>query len=338
MIKQYYYFAFGSNMDTAQMQRRCPSAEVVAKATLPDHRFAFAGYSHGWGGAVATVIPCPRATVPGIVYRLTAEDLGRLDQFEGAPFVYGRSAQCVRLEGGRLRKALVYMHLNPGARPAAPSAAYMQAIRGACARFGISFTHVANAMEDTMQSISDYIENNPPAQGPDRVFVYGSLKHGLSNHRLLEKAVYAGEGTLEGYRMYSLGAFPAIVEGTPLGQESRWTVEGEVYEVSAEILAALDRLEGHPSFYRRHRVLLQGGERVWVYTLRNDQVRGRALIPSGVWSAPRHDEHAYYAAPPPPSAEPISRAKAKSWIELDESDFAPRFRVPVSVRLPLPPK
>ncbi len=37
------YFAFGSNMDVAQMARRCPGAQAMGRATLTDHRLVFRG-------------------------------------------------------------------------------------------------------------------------------------------------------------------------------------------------------------------------------------------------------------------------------------------------------
>ncbi|HEY6798412.1 MAG TPA: gamma-glutamylcyclotransferase family protein, partial [Kineosporiaceae bacterium] len=36
-----HYFAYGSNMDQAQMTQRCPSARLLGPATLPDHRLVF---------------------------------------------------------------------------------------------------------------------------------------------------------------------------------------------------------------------------------------------------------------------------------------------------------
>ena len=53
-MKTTRYFAFGSNLDQEQMRARCPSAKLLGPAVLPGHALAFAGYSHRWGGAVAT--------------------------------------------------------------------------------------------------------------------------------------------------------------------------------------------------------------------------------------------------------------------------------------------
>ncbi|MFI5246539.1 MAG: gamma-glutamylcyclotransferase family protein, partial [Gemmatimonadales bacterium] len=53
------YFAYGSNLDEAQMRERCPAAERVARATLRGHVLTFGGFSHKWNGAVASVRRAP---------------------------------------------------------------------------------------------------------------------------------------------------------------------------------------------------------------------------------------------------------------------------------------
>jgi gamma-glutamylcyclotransferase (GGCT)/AIG2-like uncharacterized protein YtfP len=69
--------------------------------------------------------------------------------------------------------------------------------------------------------------------------VYGTLKKGHGNHRLLEGQELVGNITLEGFVMHSLGGFPAIVEG-------EGSVVAEVYQVEdGEVLRRLDSLEGY---------------------------------------------------------------------------------------------
>jgi gamma-glutamylaminecyclotransferase len=110
------------------------------------------------------------------------------------------------------------------------------------------------------------------------VFVYGTLRRGEGNHRLLAHAEYVGEArTVPGFALYDLGAFPGLV------RDGAGTVVGEVYDVDAGTLAALDRLEGVPSFYRRERIELKGVGSTDAYTLTSRQVRGCDLIPSGDW-------------------------------------------------------
>ena len=120
--------------------------------------------------------------------------------------------------------------------------------------------------------------------GGARVFVYGTLLSGEPNHRLLADAELVGAARTEPeFELVSLGAFPAMVPG------GGTAVAGEVYEVDPDTLDALDRLEGHPRFYRRHAVRLDDGGEVLAYLLTPDQVRGRPRITSGDWRRERKE-------------------------------------------------
>ena len=120
--------------------------------------------------------------------------------------------------------------------------------------------------------------------GSARVFVYGTLLSGEPNHPVLAAAVLVGEArTGHEFELVSLGAFPAMVPG------GGTSVTGEVYEVDSTTLGALDRLEGHPRFYRRSTVRLDDGGEVLAYLLTPDQVRGRPRIDSGDWRRMRKE-------------------------------------------------
>jgi gamma-glutamylcyclotransferase len=121
-------FAYGSNMNRRQMAARCPGARPVSVATLPDHRLQFVGSSARWGGGVATVRPRRRSKVDGILWRLTDDDLRRLDHFEGYPVVYDREPVLVVDEDGKDRWCSTYVHVRGGAPPAQPSALYLRVI------------------------------------------------------------------------------------------------------------------------------------------------------------------------------------------------------------------
>jgi gamma-glutamylcyclotransferase (GGCT)/AIG2-like uncharacterized protein YtfP len=72
-----------------------------------------------------------------------------------------------------------------------------------------------------------------------RVFVYGTLKRGFRNHRFLENAKFLGEAhTVAVYRMLD-GLFPVLRDSGP----DHRPVSGEVYEIDAPTLIALDDLE-----------------------------------------------------------------------------------------------
>jgi len=77
-----YYFAYGSNMNWQQMQRRCPSSQFCCVARLPNYGFAIARHSQLRNCGTANIFPQTGNEVWGIVYDLTAKDFVTLDSFE----------------------------------------------------------------------------------------------------------------------------------------------------------------------------------------------------------------------------------------------------------------
>lgn len=74
-----------------------------------------------------------------------------------------------------------------------------------------------------------------------QVAVYGSLRQGMGNHRLLEGQEFLGTTvTNEPYAMYSLGGFPKVV----LYGEKVSPITVEVYLVDDNALRRLNQLEG----------------------------------------------------------------------------------------------
>lgn len=111
-----------------------------------------------------------------------------------------------------------------------------------------------------------------------KVFVYGTLLSGCSNHRFLKDAhLLRAAHTTPMFVLYDLGQFPGLVAG---GSQS---IVGEVYRVEEATLAALDRLESHPTFYRREEIVLHDGTTALAYLLTLDKVRGCSVIASGSW-------------------------------------------------------
>ena len=125
---------------------------------------------------------------------------------------------------------------------------------------------------------------NPRLNGRAQVFVYGTLLRGEPNHRLLAGSPLVGEARTEpAFELVSLGPYPALVGG------GATSVKGEIYEVDMATLAALDRLEGHPSFYQQKRIRLESGEEALAYLLPKDQANGRPRIESGDWRRERKE-------------------------------------------------
>lgn len=115
------------------------------------------------------------------------------------------------------------------------------------------------------------------------VFVYGSLKRGMSHHDQLRGAVWIGEVLMTGLALYDLGPFPMAVDDSSANSR----IQGELYMVSTLILEQLDRFEGVPRLYQRHRRGLNDGRSAWVYLGCTQQVRHAAIIVSGCWQGPR---------------------------------------------------
>jgi gamma-glutamylaminecyclotransferase len=76
------------------------------------------------------------------------------------------------------------------------------------------------------------------------VFVYGTLKRGLSNQRWLSGQQYLGEArTQPDYRMHDLGGYPGLVLA-PGGAGAGVAIQGEVWAVDPAALGGLHQLEG----------------------------------------------------------------------------------------------
>lgn len=92
---------------------------------------------------------------------------------------------------------------------------------------------------------------------PTLVFVYGTLKRGLSNHRWLRGQAFLGEArTVPDYQMFDLGGYPGMVSAE---EGEGKAIEGEVWEVDKAAMLGLDRLEGvAEGEYALERVQLDG--------------------------------------------------------------------------------
>ncbi len=112
----------------------------------------------------------------------------------------------------------------------------------------------------------------------ERVFVYGTLRRGGSQHIRMAGAVFVTAGSVRG-RVYRIDWYPGLVLDAAAGP-----VAGEVYDVSPELFVRLDEFEG--AEYRRVRVRVQAGrgemENVWVWEWRG-AVDGYPRIGHGDW-------------------------------------------------------
>jgi len=119
-----------------------------------------------------------------------------------------------------------------------------------------------------------------------KVAVYGTLRQGQGNHRLLNQDPVK-HIEVAGFKMYSLGGFPAI----QTSENSKDVIKAELYEVDDSTLRDLDRLEGYDrtqtttnTFYDVQ-VIDVDGDKVDIYTMPNREFSESSRIENGDWVA-----------------------------------------------------
>ena len=116
------------------------------------------------------------------------------------------------------------------------------------------------------------------------LFVYGSLKQGFPNEHVNAGRRLAGRyRTQERFRMYLLGEgeVPCLVAPPGAGHQ----VIGELYEVDAEAIARMDRLErvGEPTGYERREAAIERFDGEPIEILRADlYLRHEQAVPASM--------------------------------------------------------
>jgi len=109
------------------------------------------------------------------------------------------------------------------------------------------------------------------------LFTYGTLMKGYSNHYPLKRAEWVGSAkTLEKYSLYESG-IPFVFKGEAVSH-----IYGELYRVDELTLKIIDRLEGHPEWYRREeiQIVTDSGNNVTAWLYFYPEKRGK-LVTSG---------------------------------------------------------
>ena len=122
-----YYLAYGSNLNIAQMQFRCPDAVVAGTAVIPDYELLFKG---SLTGAYLTIEPKQGAQVPVGVWEVSLVDEFRLDRYEGFPnFYYKKEIRIpvadIRTGKTKLHDAFVYI-MHEDRKLGTPTSFYMR--------------------------------------------------------------------------------------------------------------------------------------------------------------------------------------------------------------------
>ena len=132
-----YYIAYGSNLNLAQMRRRCPGAAVAGTTVLDGFRLLFRGSGTG---AYLTIEPWEGGKVPAAVWEVSEENEKSLNRYEGFPTFYRKETMKLKVKldrSGKTRtlEGFVYI-MNEGRPLGAPSGAYLRTCAHGYQNFG----------------------------------------------------------------------------------------------------------------------------------------------------------------------------------------------------------
>lgn len=117
------YFAYGSNMNMAQMEKRCPGAITLGKAVLTGYKLVERKY--------ADIDAAEGAETEGVLYAISAAHLNTLDLREGYHIgIYDRKTVTVRI-GDSHCAAIVY-EMTPATKQERDGIPYKEDYRQKC--------------------------------------------------------------------------------------------------------------------------------------------------------------------------------------------------------------
>ncbi|MBC7678322.1 MAG: gamma-glutamylcyclotransferase [Pseudorhodobacter sp.] len=144
------YAAYGSNLDPAQMHKRCPHSPVAGTGWLEGWRLTFGGEDLGWEGSLATLVQDEGEHVFVGLYDVTDADVRDLDAWEGADtglYVKVR-VRVATLDGDRL----AWVYVLDGYEGGLPGARYLGVLAQAAEVAGAPADYVLSLRERPCRS------------------------------------------------------------------------------------------------------------------------------------------------------------------------------------------
>ena len=117
MNDKHFYFAYGSNMNTARVRERGLSFNRCFGALLPRYGLRFNKRSRlEQGAGHANIVVAFDESVEGVLYELDGPDeIVKMDRFEGAPIQYGRDVVEVVTPDRALGSVAAWTYFGNGA-------------------------------------------------------------------------------------------------------------------------------------------------------------------------------------------------------------------------------
>lgn len=144
-MKKRLYIAYGSNLNIAQMKRRCPTAKLVGVSEIKDYELVFRG--------VATIEKKKESRVPVGVWEIEENDEKALDLYEGYPRFYKKEDFNIDLDGEKI-EAMAYV-MTPGHRLGMPSDYYFNVIYQGYKDNGLDINVLNEAVKETARKIEE---------------------------------------------------------------------------------------------------------------------------------------------------------------------------------------
>ena len=149
-----YYLAYGSNLNVAQMEHRCPSARVAGWAVLNGYRLVYQGSGTG---AYLSIEKHKGGHVPVGVWEIDAACERALDCYEGWPEFYAKGLAKVELfseNGDFLRKVVGLIYWLPEVHAyGVPSKFYLETCAQGYEDFGFDQDVLDQALDDTLEEL-----------------------------------------------------------------------------------------------------------------------------------------------------------------------------------------
>jgi gamma-glutamylcyclotransferase (GGCT)/AIG2-like uncharacterized protein YtfP len=147
------YAAYGSNLDPAQMLRRCPHSPHAGNGWLLGWRLTFGGEDIGWEGSLVTLVEDTLSQVFVALYDVPREDEPALDAWEGGDLGLYRK---IRLRVSTLDgEVLAWTYVLNGYEGGLPSARYLAIIADAAEQAGAPDDYVSDLRDGPARSLGD---------------------------------------------------------------------------------------------------------------------------------------------------------------------------------------
>lgn len=121
-----YYFAYGSNMNHKQMEKRCPNSKFIETADIQKYRLVFDGYSNFWKCSIANIVPSGASMMYGGLFEIDDMDLKILDGYEGYPNYYDR--ELVEAIGSNNEVYESWVYIKDEEKKGKPSIKYIKTV------------------------------------------------------------------------------------------------------------------------------------------------------------------------------------------------------------------